>query len=75
MNGWRPLKIHHNCQGKVLHQKAAGFLGNPSTVNFFRGVLMVERIERIYLTGNLLVVYDTFGISLPFETPGTQYRK
>jgi hypothetical protein len=59
----------------VLHQKPAVFSGNRCTKDFFRGVLLAGRTEHIDLSGSLLDVYDTFGISLPFETPGTQYRK
>ena len=72
---WPPLKTHRNCQDKVLHQMAAVFLGNPRTVIFLCGALLAERIEHIYLTESFLVVYDIFGISLLFETPGTQYKK
>ena len=75
MSEWLQLKIHHNYQDKELHQMVAVFLGNQDTVNFLRGALWGWRIVHICVSESLLVVYDIFGISLPFETPCTQYRK
>ncbi len=75
MSEWLLLKIRHNYQGKVLRHNLAFFSGNQCTDDLFHEVLWVERIEHIFESESLLIVCDIFGISLPFETPCTQYRR
>jgi hypothetical protein len=75
MSEWLPLKIRHNYPGKALCRKWAFLSSNLYTDDLFHEVLWVERIEHIDGPESLLVVCDIFGISLPFETSCTQYRK